>query len=425
MDIMSEVDVAPRVAVVGAGPSGCFTAQQLRKQWPEVEVTVFDRLPTPFGLLRYGVAPDHQGTKNVIRQLSRVFDDRTRFVGNIELGRNLSIEDLRAAFDVVVLATGLSGDRRLGIPGDDLPGIVGSGRFTRCVNDHPAAGDLPTVGRRVVLVGGGNVAMDIIRLLSKQPDEFTGSDLHPDTLGRLRSEGPRRIDVVVRSTPTDAKFDPVMMRELAHLASTEFRLADAGVLATAESSDPRSAALAHVVERESPAAPATTVVFHFGSTPVEVIGTDRAEAVKVRTGVHTTTLACDTVITAIGFESAVNDDLDLTLYRDADPGEDFLAPGLYRTGWLHSSTGALPEMRARARALAARIRRDHAGHHPARPGLVAIPYEVIDRTVDFDGWMRIDEAEVASASPGRIRQKVREVDAMLALARTVPAESVC
>lgn len=127
-----------KVAVVGSGPSGCFFAQMLRKQWPDAHITVFDRLPVPFGLVRYGVAPDHQHTKRIVDRFTRVFEDeRTAFAGNVEIGRDVSVDELRANFHVVVIAAGISGDRVLSIPGENLPGVYGAGQMMRWINAHP------------------------------------------------------------------------------------------------------------------------------------------------------------------------------------------------------------------------------------------------------------------------------------------------
>ena len=159
-----------KVAIVGAGPSGCYLAQALLKAAPELEVDLIDALPVPYGLVRYGVAADHQGTKAVARQFARVFERQgAQFWGNVALGREVTLEALQGAYDAVVLAAGLAGDRRLGVPGDDLPGVHGAGRLTRALYEHPEAEALPALGAHPLIVGNGNVAIDLLRLLAKAP----------------------------------------------------------------------------------------------------------------------------------------------------------------------------------------------------------------------------------------------------------------
>lgn len=209
-----------RIAIIGSGPSGCFLAQALRKDWPQAEIDIIERLPVPYGLLRHGVAADHQGTKAVSRQFDRLFErEGVRFWGDVGIGRDVTLEALRELYDAVFLALGLSGDRRLGIPGDDLPGVHGSGWVTRWLNSHPdEAGRVPALGARVVVIGNGNVALDLARLLSKDEAELAGSDLDPDHAAVLASV--REVTVVGRGAPEAARFDVAMIKEFGKLAGT-------------------------------------------------------------------------------------------------------------------------------------------------------------------------------------------------------------
>ncbi|MEK7687272.1 MAG: FAD-dependent oxidoreductase, partial [Pseudomonadota bacterium] len=159
-----------RVAIVGAGPSGFYAADGLLRANPELHIDLIDRLPTPHGLVRAGVAPDHQGTKAVARQFDRLLaQPDVRFAGNLEIGRDLSWDALRAAYDAVIVATGMVIDRKLGVPGEELPQVWGSWRFVAWLNGHPDFRQGPDLSqvRRVAVIGNGNVALDVARLLAK------------------------------------------------------------------------------------------------------------------------------------------------------------------------------------------------------------------------------------------------------------------
>ena len=375
-----------RVAIVGAGPSGCFTAQALLKLRPDAAVTILDALPVPYGLVRYGVAPDHQGTKAITRQFDRLFTRQgVVFAGNVTLGRDVTLAALQAGFDAVVLATGLHGDRKLDIPGADLPGILGAGALTRAWNGWPDA-PAPAIGARVVVLGNGNVALDIARLLAKTDAEFDGSDI-----AAAPGAGLREIDVIGRGPAHLARFDPVGLRELGKLSDCTIRVIGA------TGTGPVCEALA-ALDGHAPAGASKRLTFRFDCPPRAIEGAGRVERV-VCDGV---TLPCDTLITAIGFEG------DQTPAADS---EGVIAPGLYAVGWRkRGPRGTIPENRLDAQAVAARIAADLPAEG-TKPGL-ALPM-----ATDFDGWLAIDRAETEAAAPGRIRRKITSLTALLAQAR--------
>lgn len=367
----------PQIAIVGAGPAGCYTAQFLRKRWPDAGITIFDRHAEPYGLIRYGVAPDHLGTKAISKQFDRLFSrDRVHFVSGIDVGTDVSLEQLRVDFDVVVLATGLWQDRTIegfhtvdGVPAP--AGVYGAGYLTRLINGHPDETSASLrIGRRTVVVGNGNVAVDLVRLMLSSPAVLRSHGVSDDVI-RALTEGPlEHVHVVGRSPLEQAKFDPAMVRELAKLPDVRFTadsIAAERMAAAAEA--PTIAAVRGLVDG-SPEIAGRSVSFHFGWTPERVRGGKRVEEALFRSTHEqdTLTLAVDSVCTAIGFTEAS----DAVLRRDtvasstSDLTRGQLAEGLYCVGWFRRGpVGTIPANRADARIVADTIITD-LGSAPRR-----------------------------------------------------------
>jgi ferredoxin/flavodoxin---NADP+ reductase len=417
---------SPRFAIVGSGPAGCYTAQALRKDWPDADIIIFDRLPVPYGLVRYGVAPDHQSTKTITRQFDRLFErDGVRFAGNVHIGNDLTLEQLREAFDAVVLATGLSGDRLLGVPGDNLDGVYGSASVTRMLNSHPdAAGFTPQFGKATVIVGNGNIAMDLLRILAKRPEDFAGSDLHDDVLQLTHRDPVTHISIVGRSPAHLAKFDTVLLRELAALESVAYRVyhdrsqpfidGGPGDRAKAEALDALASASAN--------APRVVVEFHFGWTPESVGGDTSVTGMRFRRPDGSALeIAADSVITAIGF--AVQPGVDLNRAELVGPNADAtlgrLDEGLYCTGWCRRGpSGTIAENRRDAKTVAAAITAELHKRDDRR----AVPFDPssVPGALSFDAWRHIDRAETAGVRPDRTRVKLTAVEALLQAAKPAP-----
>ncbi|MDQ0092228.1 FAD-dependent oxidoreductase [Paeniglutamicibacter psychrophenolicus] len=361
----------PRIAIVGSGPAGCYTAGFLRKRWPEAPIVLFDRLTTPYGLVRYGVAPDHLGTKGIAKQFDRLFArDRVEFRGGVEIGRDLGLDQLRAEYDIVVLATGLWADRSIDgfrdVEGNAThAGVHGSGELTRMINGHPDRdSENLVIGRNTVIVGNGNVAVDLVRLMLTDPGVLTGLDVPIDAINALH-EGPvARIDVVGRSAADEAKFDPAMIRELGKLPDVRFTSDAVAVPGNGDrDATAKMAAIVELVE-QSPVAATRSVNFHFGWTPDTLQGSERVASVIFRdTGGQRgqLVLETDSVCTAVGF-TEVGDDV---LLRSALEGEatnlerGMLAEGLYCVGWLRRGpVGTIPVNRADAKMVANAIIND-------------------------------------------------------------------
>lgn len=405
------------IAIIGAGPAGCFTAQALLRVLPQARIDILDQLPVPYGLVRYGVAPDHQGTKAVLRQFERLFERHdVAFFGNVRLGGDITLAELRPMYDAVVLALGLSGDRRLGIPGEDLAGVVGSGELTRAWNDHPdATGPSPAIGKELVIIGNGNVAIDLIRLLAKSEAEFDGSDFAPRHVAALAYSGPRRITVVGRGAAQAARFDPVMLRELGRLGNARITVQDIGP----DETGPVAEALAALHGHGSKDA-AHHIDFRFGWTPEALTGDGQVARVHLAASTGTADrleLPCDTVLTAIGFQSGAPDQSPLVAGADG-----FVESGLYATGWYRRGPrGTIPENRADAQAMTARMAADLAATQKPRPGRAALAAR-LPEAVPYAGWLRIDAAERTASPPGRCRLKIADRTQMLKIAHAEGAE---
>ncbi|GAA2181310.1 hypothetical protein GCM10009847_22630 [Leucobacter tardus] len=410
---------APRIAVVGSGPSGCFSAQALKRTFPEAPIEVFDELPTPYGLVRYGVAADHQGTKAVARQFDRLFSaEGVRFRGNVRLGTDVTLRELEDAYDVVVLATGLHADAQLQIPGAERGRVRGAGEVTRFLNGYPDAPEPEPLGERVVVVGHGNVAMDLARIIARDAAGFVGSDID-DAAHHRFTERVRTIHLLGRSAPADAKFDPVMVRELAGLSGVAHRVHGAGALPD-DGRDARIDAVRALAESDLPES-RVTIHWWFGATPAVIMGTgagtDAVTAVEVRGADGEELLPADDVITAIGFAG------DVDAARELQPGahpDGRIAAGLYTAGWLRRGPrGTIPDQRTDARELAQKVVADlrSGAVTTTAPGLPALETEI-----DFEGWRRIDLRERLTAAPGRERSKLRSRAAQLEAAADATLE---
>lgn len=391
---------AMSIVIVGAGPAGCYAAQALIKEFAGCEITVIDRLPVPFGLLRYGVAADHQGTKQVQHQFDRLFQHAdVEFLGGLEFGRDVHLDQLTAIFDVVVLATGVPEDRRLGIDGETLDGVIGAGRLTRALNSHPEASPaMPVVSPRVAIVGSGNVAIDLLRLLSKGAEEWNGSDMDDAVLRSVIGKPVTEIHLVSRSSAEHARWDASMMREIGGLRRPNIRVLTGSV---ESGRSPAANALCELlIAKQKPAD--LTINLHLACTVERILGNETVTGIRIRgPASERKEIALDTVLTAIGF---------------ASQPLNSLPPRVYATGWLRTGPqGTIPLQRTLSKQLAAEIAMDLSAGAiaPHRPGRLALPSA---GATDFNAWSRIDAFERARAQEGRVRRKITSIEQMHAVA---------
>ena len=377
---------------------------------------MIEKLPVPFGLIRYGVAPDHQGTKAVARVFDRTLSrDRVRFFGNVEVGRDVTLEELRSLYDAVVLATGAACDRQLGVPGEDLPGVIGSGAFVNWYNGHPSrtAPDLRGV-RSAVIIGNGNVALDVARILAKGPAELNGSDLPPDVLVALAAQTITDIHIVGRRSAAEAKFNEHELAELGTLSHAIPRVEPSEWLS---GDTPVEKVLRQFASAERDQIPAT-IHFHFGLAPLGFVGDQQLRAVRFRSAEgEEREVPAQLAVTCIGYNSepcCSASPVNGVFASDAGRIED----GLYVTGWAkRGPSGTIPTNRTEAQQVAQKIAADLAELSPkAAPDLTKKLQTQGAAWVDYAGWKRIEAAELAGACDQRCRLKLLNSEEMLRVA---------
>lgn len=429
------------IAVVGSGPAGYYTAEAAQKKFGEdVRVDIIDRLPVPYGLIRFGVAPDHQSIKGVHKRYEAVnLSENVRFVGNVTVGRDVGIDELDAMYDAVVLATGAPADRRLGIPGDELPGVIGSAAFVGWYNGHPDFAELdPDIeGPGAVVVGNGNVALDVARILSKTREEFRGSDIVSHALDKLDASGIKRITVLGRRGPHQIAMTPKELGEMGHLsrATPIVDLQDfppEGDDALLEPGMRKS--VTHLRDfAASAAAPHDIAVeFDFFAMPVAIEGDGHVERIivektrldadlrSVGTG-ERYVIPCRLVVACIGYQTPPIQGVPYEHGRGRFANDEGrILPGLYCVGWARRGpTGTIGTNRPDGFAIIEQIAED-IGDGSGKPGRPALDALLAGRGVEivtFRDWQRIDQAEIARARDGAPREKFVDVKDMIA-ART-------
>jgi len=407
------------IAIIGCGPAGIYAAERLGRVAKDDRIDVIDRLPAPFGLVRYGVAPDHQSTKSIARTLARALTrDNVGFIGNVEIGKQVSLAELRAHYDAVVLATGAPLDRRLGIPGEELPGVQGSIRFVGWYNAHPDHADLaPDLAgvEDVVVIGAGNVALDVARVIAKTEAELASADLDPEALGRLAAMPLKRITIAARRGADAVKFTPIELEEMGQLAAARPVL-DPADLPPAGGEEDKVAALLRgfaAVPADDPRP--VEIRFAFNLVPAAFEGDGRLEAVRFDGPDGPVTLPAQLAVTCIGYASIACDD------RAPESGcfaneEGRIEDGLYVVGWARRGpSGTIPTNRKEAHEIVDRLVTETAdGGRDGAAGLLALLDARGARPVTMSDWERIDAAEMARAIGTRPRHKFGSVAEMLA-----------
>jgi NADPH-dependent glutamate synthase beta subunit-like oxidoreductase len=419
-------------AVVGSGPAGFYTAEALEKAYgDQARIDILDRYPVPYGLIRFGVAPDHQSLKAVSKRYDKVAESAgVDFIGNVTIGCDVSVAELVDLYDAVILAVGSPHSRKLGIPGEDLPGVVGSADFVGWYNGHPDFVDLgpPLGGTHAAVIGNGNVALDCARILSKTRTEFEGSDIVGHALSALDGSAVRTITILGRRGPHQIAMTPKELGELGHLeaASPIVDIADFPPVEADEALEPGQRKSINILRefaatQADPAKP-KRMVFDFFAKPLRIEGDGKAEKIVVErteldengaargTG-ETYEVPASLIVTSIGYTSAPIDGVPYD-----ERGGKFLNDGgrigdrLYAVGWARRGpTGTIGTNRPDGYEVADLVAAAMPPGSPSdRPGAEGLKRLLEGRGVmptDYDDWRKIEETEVANARPGSPREK--------------------
>lgn len=452
-----------RVAVVGAGPAGIYASDLLLKAERKFDVTVdlFEQLPAPYGLVRYGVAPDHPRIKGIVNALRGVLDrGDIRLFGNVRFGTDITLDDLKRHYHAVVFATGAARDAELNVPGSQLEGSFGAARFVSWYDGHPdVPRGWPLTHREVAVIGNGNVALDVARMLVKHPEDLEPTEVPDNVLAGLKASPVTDVHIVGRRGPLQVKFTPLELRELGELRDVDIILNDAdfGLDPAADELAQTNKQLLVITrilgswrEREVGSA-SRRLHLHFYSRPCEIVGDGSVEALRFeRTrpdgagGVEGTgevrDLPVQAVYRAIGYFGSPLADVPFDEHRGVIPnaggraidesGEE--VPGIYATGWIkRGPQGLIGATKSDAMETVQNLLNGQSGWwSPADPSPEAIPALLNERGIrftDVSGWHNLDEHEKAlGAAAGRERTKVvpREEMIDISLNREAPEQSL-
>ncbi len=449
-----------RIAIIGSGPSGFYAAEHLQKQENlAVQIDMFDRLPTPYGLVRGGVAPDHQKIKSVTKVYDKIASNPNyRFYGNVEFGANLTHDDLLKHYHAVIYAVGAQSDRRLNIPGEDLPGSHPATEFVAWYNGHPdfqnCAFDLTQ--ESVAVIGVGNVAMDVARILARSVEELRQTDIADYALDALAKSNVKTIYIMGRRGPAQAAFTNPEVKEMGEMEEADVVVAPGEVALDplsqkyVDSGEDKVATRNVEILREYSTRPLSgkpkKVVFRFLVSPVELIGTNRVEAIKIvknrlvddgRGGFkaeatdEVETIPVGLIFRSVGYRGVA---LPGVPFHDAwgtipnDKGrvltqqkDGQVVPGEYVVGWIKRGPSGVigtnkPDSVETANMLLEDLEADKL-LDPAAPSREALENLLAQRKVQYvtyDDWLRLDQMELERGEAcGRPRLKYCDVGEML------------
>jgi ferredoxin--NADP+ reductase len=425
------------IAVVGAGPSAVYATQELLRKTAE-SIDIFERLPTPFGLLRYGVAPDHPAIKSLVGPFVQVLsDERVQFVGNVEVGRDVSVTELRAIYSAVIFATGAPESRRLGLPGETLSGSMSAAEFVGWYNGHPEAPLVPGGSTAAAVIGLGNVALDVARILARPARDLAQTDVPEHVLSALRCSRIRDVHIVGRAGFEGVKFTAKELREIGSIEDLDVVVhgdipsESAISLRAAPPNLVRSLDILRSWSGRPRTGAPRAIHVHVGMEPVDIVGDEQVVRVRFRAngrgsgGSSRLELAAGLVVSCLGYRSAPIMELPFDRATGVVPNVrgrivrgGAASPTEFVVGWAkRGATGVIGSNRADAiETVAELLARQPPVDRPTRP--MDIIMHLLDdrsaRSVSWAGWQGIQAVEARlGASVGRPTAKIADRHALL------------
>ncbi|MDB3955666.1 FAD-dependent oxidoreductase [Alphaproteobacteria bacterium] len=409
-----------KIAIIGSGPAAFYTAQSLLKEDIEYEIDIIEKLFSPYGLVRYGVSPDHQSTKNVSRVFERTLSNtNVEFFGGIEINNSPSIKDILALYDAVVIATGMAKDRDLNINNTNISGYFGATQFVNWYNGHPEYKNLsPDLsGDTAIIIGNGNVAIDCARLLVSSNQELEGTDITNYAKVALLNSGIKKVYIIGRRGPLDAKFTTVEIREMSELLDCDQVLSKGTLQSMSKAILEDEIAKQYRILASFPEAKqrnsnkTKTVEFKFYLSPINILGTDRITDVEFRDNLNknnkTITIKANLIISAIGYEGEEIEGVPTDSTGKIINNENIVKDRLYTVGWVsRGPTGVIGTNKQGGAKVAKLITNNiKPRNSPGRNGLKLLLSKLNKRYISKEQWFLINDEEINRASNSSPRLK--------------------
>ena len=457
MSTLGEESRPLRVAIIGSGPSGFYAAESLLKSDIVIDIDMYDRLPIPFGLVRGGVAPDHPKIKSVIKLYEKTAThERFHFLGNVSIGKNLSVDELKTHYDAILFSCGAETDRRLGIPGEDLTGSYTATEFVGWYNGHPDYQDrtFDLSHEVAIIIGQGNVAMDVSRILSKTVDELRTTDMAQHALDALAESKIKEIHLIGRRGPIQAKFTKVEIAEFGELTDCDpvFNNPDDLTLNTAsqvELDDAKNTlsqrnwkVFQEFLTRPPASQKSKKFIIHFFQSPIELIGNNKLEKIllekneltgeafsqKAKGTGETQELSCGLLFRSVGYRGIAIPGVPFDDKRGIFPNLDGritdnnqTVPGLYAAGWIKRGPSGVigtnkPDSIATVQLILADAPTLAPCKNPSTDSVLDLLKSRDVRVVSFPDWKKIDQAEIENGQvKGKPREKFTSIAEMIAV----------